>query len=86
MKTAIIRDGNNLIVGITVLDSNNQGVSAGIVVEASVQNLRTGNYWNVASKKFDLFAEPSLSSFINKGNGLYEDPLLNAALPITNDQ
>lgn len=75
----LMRNGDDLIFGISAVDTEGAGVTSGLTVTVSIQRVSDGNYWNDASSDFDLGTEPTLDSLTHVRDGLYEYVLTNGA-------
>jgi len=75
----IRRDGSDLIVETTLINSSGTGITSGVTVSASIQRQSDDLWWDSTSMDFDDVSEPSQDSLSHTQDGLWEFKLVGGA-------
>jgi len=79
MSVFIRKEGADLVIEVSVLNSNGDGVTSVIAVTASIERTVDGFFWDSGPPEFASGGEPSLDTMIHDREGLYAFVLVGGA-------
>jgi len=84
MSQLLTLNGNDIIIGVTVVDGDGNKVTSSQTVKFAIKNRTNGKWWNTVTEDFDLLSEPALFEASQvESTGIYEYTL-NDAFDSTN--